>query len=132
MGMYDDIRFEVDIPGDPKPKHPQFQTKDFDCEMDSYVVKKDGALHLTSWDPDVKEFKEIGPRDYHGMLRFYTLEDIEGTGVVGRRSHTWFEYQAKFTDGKLQDIKVVDISRWDVATNETTHLWPAQGKADAL
>lgn len=122
MGMFDDITFSQEMPGEPKPKHPDFQTKDLECVLDRYHVDEHGIMRRREWEPDARTWIECDPRPYHGLLRFYTLEDIPGTGIVGRRSHTWFEYEAKFTDGKLQGIRVIDIHRWDVDSNERVQL----------
>ena len=99
MGMFDDLRCEVEIPGDPKPQHCHFQTKDFDCFLDKYTITAAGTL---------EKYGVAIP--FHGLLRFYTFEDdrIKRDGTDGG---LWFEYEAKFTDGQLQGIEVVEIHR---------------------
>ena len=111
MGMFDDIRFEGEIPGEPKPKRPHFQTKDLECVLDHYVVKTDGSLWRSEWDSDARVWTAGQRVSFHGMLNFYTLEHIPGTGPRGCEDAIWFEYEAKFTDGMLQGIEVVDIHR---------------------
>jgi hypothetical protein len=122
MGMFDDITFAREMPGDPKPRHGNFQTKDLECALDRYHVDEHGIIRRREWEPDARVWIDCDPLAYHGMLRFYTCEDIEGTGVVGRRSHHWFEYEAKFTDGKLEGVEVIDIHKWGVDTEQRTQL----------
>lgn len=83
MGMYDDLRCEMDLPGDVKPNGPNFQTKDFDCMLDQLVITKEGKLMRGD---------EAIP--YHGMITFYTFD----------HKKRWFEYLAKFTDGICVNI----------------------------
>lgn len=106
MGMFDDVRCEVPVPGEPQPKHPQFQTKDFECYLDSYTIKADGTL----WRKERDDGEESAPLQvpFHGLLNFYTYE---GGGHRNADPGIWFEYEAKFTDGKLQGIECVEISR---------------------
>lgn len=92
MGLFDNVY--VDQPGfDPDEV---FQTKDFDPYMHRYDITKDGRLIFTSWFED-DDGKGIPPEemDFHGVLHFYTL----------RRNGEWVECEAKFTDGKLVNIK---------------------------
>jgi len=75
MGMYDDLTCEYALPGEPKPTDINFQTKDFDCLLDHYMITKDGRL--------TKKNSEV---QFHGMLRFYTYTEDD----------MWFEYEADF------------------------------------
>jgi hypothetical protein len=88
MGMYDDVTCEHPLPGEPKPKDNHFQTKDLDCLMDRYTITRDGRL--------LKKKAEV---QFHGMLNFYTYTDDD----------MWFEYDAKFTDGRLIEIRPISI-----------------------
>jgi len=84
MGMFDEIEVKVPLPGLERPKTNWFQTKDLECLLDRYSIE-DGIL-----------LKEGVPCDYHGYIVFYTSE-----------MEKWFEYEAKFTDGKLVSIEVI-------------------------
>jgi len=86
--MFDDITCEHPLPADPKPPGTSFQTKDFDCFMDRYTITADGYLLRNG---------ESVP--FHGMINFYTYT----------RDDMWFEYEAKFTDGRLVEIKALNI-----------------------
>ena len=96
MGMFDDVICDVALPGEPKPKHKHFQTKDFSCSLDTYRIKEDGTL----W---VVEASNTEPKQvlFHGWLNFYMSEG----NINSYKDTLWFEYQAKFTDGQLQDIE---------------------------
>lgn len=115
MGMFDDVICDMPLPGEPKPKRNSFQTKDFSCSFDSFRIKEDGTL----W---VIECHEEDTRQlmFHGYLNFYTLEQ-EKPGSEG--DAIWFEYRAKFTDGKLQGIEPVRISISHFGRDDTL-LWP--------
>jgi hypothetical protein len=90
MGMYDDVTCEHALPGEPKPKDNYFQTKDFDRLMDHYTITANGRL--------LKEKAEV---QFHGMLNFYTYTNDD----------MWFEYEAKFADGRLIEIQPISIYR---------------------
>jgi len=96
MGMFDTVRCELPLPGEPKPTSTAWlQTKDFHCYLDTYTIKADGTLQGPN-----------GPMPFHGMMNFYTFDgpDLAHNGM-------WFEYEAKFTDGKLDGIECVCIER---------------------
>jgi len=104
MGMFDYIRIEshllpiteteqVDI----ELEDSDFQTKDMDCFLNEYEITPNGSLILINemvggWNYQ-EAHREI---KYHGLLNFYT--EVHGT---------WYEFEAKFTDGKMVDIKRV-------------------------
>lgn len=46
MGMFDYIRCEVPLPDGYDPGPAYFQSKDFDCEMVTHVISKDGRMML--------------------------------------------------------------------------------------
>ena len=67
MGMYDsiDCQYPLPMPDDPKGYTGSFgfQTQDFECALDIYIIDKDGQLFLeqreTEWvegDPNGKNF----------------------------------------------------------------------------
>jgi hypothetical protein len=90
MGMFDEVTCEYALPGEPKPKDINFQTKNFDCLLDHYMITKDGRL-----------MKENSQVQFHGVLRFYTYTDDD----------MWFEYEANFADGRLIEIQPISIYR---------------------
>jgi hypothetical protein len=120
MGMFDYVRCDVPLPDG---FSGELQTKDFDCPyMDVYTISADGRLmerYVEREEPvPESEWKYVGSthplekirhehsktkiiygeRDtnYHGWLNFY-----------GGSADEWHEYNAKFTDGQLVEIKIV-------------------------
>lgn len=90
MGMYDSVRIEVPLPGEGEKYRltEDWQTKDFAWPaLDVYAITKDGALVA----PNGRDMQ------FHGFLNFYTYT----------RDRKWFEYNAKFTDGRLVEIQAV-------------------------
>lgn len=128
MGMFDEIKCEYPLP-DAVMQDVVFQTKSFDCELTRYTITADGRLihHTARWESVPEEerafygkpewekpfyrmigcLKTIPDGDvevpYHGDVCFYTSR-----GEPQTESFEWFEYQARFTDGKLQWIKCVE------------------------
>lgn len=103
MGMFDEVICEVDLPDG--WKHPVFQTKDFeDPYLNKYVIRADGRLiRKKPWYQC--EISADTDTNYHGLLRFYSYEGDpnQETPIEDR----WHEYEAKFTDGALQEIRLV-------------------------
>ena|SRR5690606_14733928 len=114
MGMFDSINCEVELPGEPKPPANRWlQTKDFDCLLDTYTIRADGTL----WKKEFEE-REQEQVNFHGLLNFYTYEN-----------DIWYEYNAKFTDGKLVAIEPVRIYR-NGAGGPQEVFYPTEGKND--
>lgn len=90
MGMFDNLTCEYPLPAEPKPHEKSFQTKDFDCQLDHYTITDDGRL-----------LRDGAAVSYHGTFRFYTYTSDD----------MWFEYEAKFTDGRLIAIQLLSIYR---------------------
>ena len=120
MGMFDYIRCEALLPDGWRPRKP-LQTKDFDCEMVTHVITKEGRLLICKiidsevvpeserpypgadgvlkWAGSIRIKTTMEDSNFHGVVRLYGLED----GDPDR----WHEYRAKFTDGQLVSIEVV-------------------------
>ncbi len=102
MGMYDNIRCEADLPGDPpifiSEVGHTFRTKGFVApNLRSFSITRDGLL-LDDEGHNI---------DYHGDLEFYEL-DQAGRG--------WVTYLARFTDGELVWIREIE-RRVDLSGN---------------
>ena len=80
--MFDEIRCNNPLPDGFVGK--DFQTQDFKCVLDSYTIAENGVLT----GPD-------GAVYLHGWLNFYTSTKEGG----------WHEYNAKFTDGQMVEIR---------------------------
>ena len=134
MGMFDYIRCEVPLPDGWKgPGDNGLQTKQFECEMITHVITKEGRLMFDrgSWEAIPKEkrpFPKANDEDirslagsmkwipkyvdsnYHGYVHFGGLEvvgrkpkDQKGWEAPIYRKH---DYKAKFTDGQLEGIEL--------------------------
>lgn len=84
MGMFDTVRCQRRLPDGLDASKEWLQTKDFDCELETYTITEDGRLLNDDGEP----------MNFHGWLNFYTMTE----------KRVWHEYWAKFTDGALQDI----------------------------
>ena len=124
MGMFDYVKIDFDmlpLTDEEKAKYYEnklsleFQTKDFDCEMTEIHITKDGELKINRWEyEEVPKEERPYPNDeglkglfgslrrknerletvnYHGYVYFYSMD---------------LEFSAKFTDGKLVEIKRID------------------------
>lgn len=104
MGLFDDVKVEFPLP-DPAYQDLDFQTKDFDCEMDTYLITADGKLIRNTAKVQLKndEYVPIGGNisevDFHGDFNFYT--SLENQDLK------WLEYKARFTEGVCQWIRRV-------------------------
>jgi len=107
MGMFDTIRCEYALP-DKEFQEESFQTKCLECLLDEYTVTKRGRLILHMQRPYQKKSKDIDI-EYHGDIRFYT-----SIGTRGQGSFEWIEYQVRFTEGKVQWIKRVEIKQEEI------------------
>ncbi len=105
MGMYDSIRVRSPLPNPPAWVEPDtvWQTKELLCELVEFEITADGRLLQLpelGWGWDEKRLPE--PRvwdDYHGDLWFVESGLPVGSGLV--------EYVARFTNGKLSQIREV-------------------------
>lgn len=123
MGMFDEIKCEYPLL-DKEVQFEMFQTKNFNNVMDHYTITEKGRLiwHKTryelvpeeerryygtpEWEEDtiyqsLGSIRSIPVADidvqHHGVIRFYTSKGGE-----------WFEYEAKFTDGQVVEIKRIN------------------------
>ena len=144
--MFDDIKCEVTLPitkkvaknfGDKDWTQVSFQTKDLDCTLSTYIIRKNNTLvervEKNKWVPRKKEkgfrgFIEEIRKDkwkslyeivhlgtsykknkYTGVITFYSLEpDI--------KDDTWdLVFDAKFVDGVLVSLKFKSSSIWETS-----------------
>lgn len=79
-----------------------FQTKDLDCYLNEYEITPDGFLILVNEMIGGWNYQEVYRQiKYHGHLRFYTEVYF---GTEDNLKVEWYEFQAKFTDGKMVEI----------------------------
>ncbi len=122
MGMYDTLFIHADmLPVSDEEKIKigdaiDWQTKDLECIMTEVYITDDGEVKISCWEYEtvpkeerphpeedgilglcgsvrrINEHLETLP--YHGYINFYS--DVKGE---------WYEFIAKFTDGKLVNIE---------------------------
>ena len=96
MGMFDYLYSRYPLPGCDLPSETEFQTKDFDCCLEHYVIAADGRLlRCRSFAEDMVELAAAEDTEHHGDIRFY------GCGPGGERH----EFVARFTHGQLEWVK---------------------------
>jgi len=118
-----------------------FQTKDLENALDTYEITKAGKLrHLwqqREWKDDDDAFlkgyfevvkEEWRDVDFHGTINFYTSycdnkkyywdyvnddpEQLTWGDIELIQGHDWwFEFEAYFTKGKLDEIKLIKVSK---------------------
>ena len=125
MGLYDNVKCEYKLPGATKEvQNDVFQTKDFECAMDNYTITEDGKLFRSVYEYyevpeeerpyygtsewDQKLYKLVGCTrskfvkdikvNHHGIIFIYTII----------KNKEWWEYEIKFTDGKITKIKRIN------------------------
>lgn len=96
--MFDNLICLAPLPNDPPIPRDDFQTKDLDCLLDTYTITEDGLLLHARWNV---EGELTVP--YHGLIRFYYGDWSNDD----QKMHAWYEYEAKFTDGKLVEIRML-------------------------
>jgi hypothetical protein len=127
MGMYDNIRCEIPLPDG---FTGELQTKDFGCEMVEHVITKDGRLMLSRIDRveevpkaerpypnddgllglcgSVRTFTSLHDANFHGVVNFYGFEGDVNTMREAGSTYRWHEYSAKFTDGRLVGLELIN------------------------
>lgn len=132
MGMFDNIECNYPLPlskelielEDFNIYGVEFQTKSFENLMELYIITEEGELFRKKveykWVDDEDAFlkgfmeatkEELVKEDFHGIVDFYCYENFrkEVNGKVKETSVS-VDYRAKFIDGKLVSIDLVDQS----------------------
>ena len=124
MGMFDYVRSEIPLPDG---FTGELQSKDFDCALTNIVISADGRLLIEDFEyeevpkeersfPDAPDddilsivgaLRRVNRRwrdlDHHGDFNFYGY-----AGQYGNPGYNWHEYVARFTNGKLEFIRIVE------------------------
>lgn len=103
MGMFDTLKCKYPLP-EKEVQEDSFQTKSLDCLLDNYTITEQGKLILHRQRHYETAARKIEV-DFHGNLRFYTSK-----GSREENNYQWFEYVARFTEGKLQWIKRLEFN----------------------
>jgi hypothetical protein len=124
MGMYDYVRCEYPLPGNPPEcfKDECYQTKDLDCTLSTYTIRSDGRLASNVEDLHVTV-----------TLTFYTNNVVaSGPGVYTRNGEDaqWIEYRATFVGGQLTTIEETENFR-EPALKWEPQPWPEISEEEA-
>lgn len=99
MGMFDYLRIDkAMLPVElPEGFVAQWQTKDTPEQyLETYEITAEGELRRVEWNGDTEQYEPVEVLgDFHGDLRFYTSHPM---------TDEWFEFNARFTEGKLSRI----------------------------
>lgn len=106
MGMFDYVRCELPLPLEAsvdQSRMVEFQTKDTPCNLDTYIIGADRQLMVAKWLGDQASNDTPVKCDYTGWIYFYTSvrDDPKNRG--------WVEFKAKFFDGIVQTIELVEF-----------------------
>lgn len=127
MGMFDSIECDYPLPLPlevvdimPDPYSQEFQTKDLENLMDTYILSEEGELLWIKkeykWKDDDDSFlkgymevtkQEIVPTNFHGILNFYCYETVYDEKTSNNVKDVSIDYLAKFTNGKLENIEIL-------------------------
>ena len=122
MGMFDYLFIDTKmLPVSDEEKiiigdEPGWQTKDFENVMTEIYITNDGELKINQWECETVPKEERPYPDDDGIAGLVgslrrgniKLETIPHHGYVNfytSISKKWYEFNAKFTDGKLVEIK---------------------------
>ena len=122
MGMFDNIRVEIQIPDQNSVTGEMYQTKSFHCIGDTYVITTNRELYRETWEYQMVEDPDRPITMYlkkvPGSLRREYLTDFHGDIIFYSNwkpsENMWRNYHARFTEGKLARIWYEDI---EVSTN---------------
>ena len=125
MGMFDCLFIDTKmLPVSDEEKiiigdNPGWQTKDFENVMTRIYITNDGELKISRWEYEVVPKEERPHQNDDGVLGLagslkrtnVRLETIPHHGYVNFYyfiANKWYEFNAKFTDGKLIEIKRIN------------------------
>ena len=129
MGMFDYITCHYPLPGQDFnivwPADDPFQTKSFECMMEDYTITEDGRIihHTVRYEtvPD-EERPYYGTEKWEtgflakfcGAMRSVSTGDVyldltDTIRFYSSKGREWFEYSATFVNGKLIDIRRINI-----------------------
>lgn len=135
MGMYDNLKCDYPLPGN--PVGIEFQTKSFDSLLDDYTILSDGRLMVEVYDIEDRSdpnaegiMRFVGmmtriplglkPLDFTGVANFYGDKNTGQLFLISRESikmldengeeierpeAEWFEYNATFEHGVLTSVE---------------------------
>jgi hypothetical protein len=132
MGMYNSVDCQCPLPMPEDPKgytgSHGFQTKDFECALDVYIIDKDGQLLIerrdTEWiegDPNGEDF--LSKMGHLKTIKTW-LEPLTNTCTIqfydyidsNKADYDYFiTYEAVFINGKMSSVKIINFEANDNA-----------------
>lgn len=115
MGMFDYIRSDLVLPGDP-PAGLELQTKSLVCWLDNYEIREDGTLWHEEYDiEDRSEPDAVGIGAFRGVLtavnkrwsRVDVTQEVEFHGWDGEAGVMW-RWSAYFLRGELRELHLIE------------------------
>jgi hypothetical protein len=115
MGMFDYIVCKHPLPDGFDASKVEWQTKDTDSQyLDIYTITEDGRLLFGAW-RDGKRSPDVPQPDFHGDIFFYGNDG----GWNAPEGYYWREYRARFSEGKLLRIDLIECEHRTPSTKAT-------------
>ena len=124
MGMFDTLKCEYALPitDEIENKLPnqnwseiEFQTKNFSCALDNYLIEEDGEIYVEKIDRYLNENGEVQEKNF-------TVEKLDWTGEVefyynffGDDQDYWIEFKALVWKGEIKEIELLKFKPLDNA-----------------
>ena len=114
MGMFDYVKVETPLAGFTGILDVEFQTKDFECLLHTYVISSNGEIYREEWDYEWVDEPDslLGGYakkndDSYRRIHLTNLNDV----VIfhGKVAGKWRDYIATFEDGKLISMTHSDV-----------------------
>ena len=147
MGMFSYIKCKKELPLTDELKglsvkwnELQYQTKDLDNCLETYIISEDGELleevieyEYTYYTEEEKKQKDHKPWnivkdqkivkqetkrvDFHGKITFYETLDLNDQESV------WVDFDAYFVYGKLDKLELVKVEKYENRKVKTDEYW---------
>jgi hypothetical protein len=149
MGMFSYIKCKKNLPLTDELKNlsvkwseTQFQTKDLDNCLETYIISEDGELleevieyEYTYYTEEEKKQKDHKPWnivkdqkivkqetkkvDFHGKITFYETLDLNDQESV------WVDFDAYFVYGKLDKLELAKVEKYENRKMKMDEYWKA-------
>ena len=122
MGMFDNITCDWPLPvptSDDEllnkfpvlanPIQMHFQTKDLGCTMNTFVITNEGRLVVMTSNHFKKHVNSTNVENFSGTINFYDSVISDEMFKPEYDKSGWLEYQAIFSNGIIQSVKIVNF-----------------------
>jgi hypothetical protein len=147
MGMFSYIKCKKELPLTDELKNlsvkwneTQFQTKDLDNCLETYIISEDGELleevieyeytYYTEEEKRQKDYKpwnivkdqkivkqETNKVDFHGKITFYETLDLNDEESI------WVDFEAYFVYGKLDKLELAKVEKYENRKIKMNEYW---------